>query len=444
MVTLQLPIYNEYYVVERVIEAACRLEYPADRLEVQVLDDSTDETMHLAAATVERMRRMGHDVTHVRRGDRDGFKAGALAHGLRTARGEFIAILDADFLPGRRFLIDLIPCFTHPRVGMVQARWGHLNRDSSLLTRIQSILLDGHFTIEHAARNRAGRFFNFNGTAGIWRRACIETAGGWRADTLTEDLDLSYRAQLAGWQFIFAPDVVAPAELPADIDAFKTQQHRWTRGSIETGVRILPRLFRSRLPAGVKLEAFFHLTNNFSYTLMIVLALLMPPAMFIRHRLDLDMMLLIDLPLFLLSTASVSAFYLCAQRETRSDWRRSITALPLLMSLGIGLSLNNGRAVLEALRGRRAEFVRTPKFDLRGSENGYRGRRYRGLTRRGLNIIEWLFTFYFLAAINHAVAAGMFLSLPFLILFQAGFLYVAVLSTGNLLDRARRPRRLPS
>ncbi|HKN48512.1 MAG TPA: glycosyltransferase, partial [Candidatus Polarisedimenticolia bacterium] len=304
-ITVQLPIYNEIYVVERVIRAACRLEYPADRLEIQVLDDSDDETSRIAGAMVARMRRLGHDIVHVRRGGRVGFKAGALAHGLRLARGEFIALFDADFVPEPGLLRDMIHHFSHPRVGMVQARWDHLNRDYSLLTRLQSIFLDGHFVIEQAARHAAARFFNFNGTAGIWRRTCIESAGGWEGDTLTEDLDLSYRAQLRGWEFVFLPDVVVPAEIPADLEAFRSQQRRWARGSIQTARKILPRLLRARLPLAVKIEAVVHLTANGACAPMVALALLMVPAMAIRRGAGPVVLLLVDLPLFLLSTLSV-------------------------------------------------------------------------------------------------------------------------------------------
>ncbi len=430
-VTVQLPVYNEMYVVERLIEAACRLDYPRDRLQIQVLDDSTDGTTQRAARAIARWRSRGLTVTHIRRGHRRGYKAGALAHGLDMARGEFIAIFDADFVPGCRFLLDMMPYFHHPRVGMVQARWGHLNRDYSLLTRLQAMLLDGHFAIEHAARNRSGRFFNFNGTAGIWRKSCIVSAGGWGADTLTEDLDLSYRAQLAGWQFVFASQVIAPAELPADIDAFKTQQHRWTRGAIETGLKLLPRLLRAPLPLSIKTEAFFHLTNNSAYVLMVLLALLMVPAIRIRHDLGGNVLLLIEAPLFLMSTVSIAAFYLCAQRETRADWRRTIMSLPLLMSLGIGLSLNNAWAVLGALRGRPCEFVRTPKFDLRGRCGTWRGKHYGGRRRGALVAAEWAMAIYFTGAVGAALSAGHYAALPFLLLFQGGFLYVALLSLGG-------------
>jgi cellulose synthase/poly-beta-1,6-N-acetylglucosamine synthase-like glycosyltransferase len=433
-VTVQLPIYNELYVVERLIRAACALDYPADRLEIQVLDDSDDETTALAARVVAEMAGQGHDVVHVRRAGRAGFKAGALAHGLALARGDFLAIFDADFLPRPGFLLDLIHHFSHPRVGMVQARWGHLNRDYSLLTRLQSIYLDGHFVIEHAARDRAGRFFNFNGTAGIWRRSCIESAGGWRADTLTEDLDLSYRAQLKGWRFVFRPDVVAPGELPADLDAFRSQQRRWARGSIETARAILPRLLRARLPLGVKIESLFHLTNNASYVLMVMLAILMIPAMILRRHAGLRGLLLLDLPLVLMSTASVSTFYLRARRETGGRRLATVRLLPFLMSLGIGLALNNARAVLAVFGARRSEFVRTPKHDLRGSAGTWR-RRYRAPSVRGWTVVELLFALSFTLAVPAAIRAGLYASVPILLLFQSGFLFTSILSLFQSMPR---------
>jgi len=438
-VTVQLPIYNERYVVDRLIRAACALDYPADRLEIQVLDDSTDDTSRRAAAVVEEMRRRGHDVRHVRRGHRRGFKAGALAEGLAQARGQLVAVFDADFVPAPSFLLDLVHHFSDPRVGMVQARWGHLNREYSVLTRIQSIFLDGHFVIEHAARHRAGRFFNFNGTAGIWRRACIESAGGWQSDTLTEDLDLSYRGQMEGWEFVFLPEVVAPAELPADMDSFKTQQHRWTLGSIQTGVKILPRLLRTRLPLKVKIEALFHLTNNSAYALMVLLAILIVPAIVGRRALGLDRLMVLDLPLFFVSTVSVSTFYLCAQRELRDDWVSTLACLPFLMSLGIGLSLNNARAVVAALLGRRTEFVRTPKHRLEGTTGDWRGSDYRGFGRRASTAVEMLLGVYFTGAGAWAIITGHYTALPFFFLFQMGYLYTSFLSLAQAARRRLAP-----
>ena len=436
IITIQLPIYNERYVVERLIRAACGLEYPAGRLEIQVLDDSTDDTTAIASRAVGMMRRRGHDIVHLRRGSREGFKAGALAHGLARARGEIIAVFDADFVPGPTFLLDLVHHFSDPRAGMVQARWGHLNRDDSLLTALQAILLDGHFLIEHAARFRSGLFFNFNGTAGLWRRACIETSGGWRADTLTEDLDLSYRAQLAGWRLIFAPEVAAPAELPSDIHAFKSQQHRWARGSIETARRILPRLLRARLPPRVKIEGLVHLTGNAAYLLMLALAILIVPAAMLRQRAGWSALILLDLPLFLFTTVSVAAFYLVSQRAAGRGGRSALKHLPALLGLGIGLCLNNAGAVLGGLLGRPAEFVRTPKLGHDGSSGDWRGRLYRGRRREGLALAEAALGLYFTAAVACAAAFGWYASLPFLLLFQGGFLQSAIRS----LAPARRPR----
>jgi cellulose synthase/poly-beta-1,6-N-acetylglucosamine synthase-like glycosyltransferase len=443
-VTVQLPIYNELYVVDRLIRAACALDYPADRLEIQVLDDSTDETSRIAETTIGRMRARGIDIVHLRRRDRQGYKAGALAYGLSLARGEFIAVFDADFLPGPSFLQELIHYFANPRVGMVQARWDHLNRDYSLLTRLQSILLDGHFVIEHGARAGSGRFFNFNGTAGIWRRTCIESAGGWESDTLTEDLDLSYRAQLRGWRFLFAPHVLAPAELPADIRAFKSQQRRWARGAIETGLKILPRLLRTRLPGRVKLEAVVHLTNNSAYALMVLLAILIVPAMIIRHEAGLTPLILLDLPLFLMSTISVSAFYVRSQGALGRSRLSAVMLMPFLLSLGIGLSLNNARGVLGAFGRRRVEFVRTPKHDLRGRSGGWRHKRYTGTPGLTGAILELLFGLYFTGAVTHALLSGLYAPLPFLLLFQFGYLYAALLSVTPLLRDQfafRLPRR---
>ena len=427
VVTVQLPLYNEVYVAERLIRAVCALDYPRDRLEIQVLDDSTDATAGIVAAEVALWRARGHDIRHIHRRDRSGFKAGALAAGLLQARGDFVAVFDADFVPAPDFLRRCVPYFTDAAIGMVQARWGHLNRDYSLLTRIQSILLDGHFIIEHTARNRSGRFFNFNGTAGVWRRSCIEDAGGWHHDTLTEDLDLSYRAQLRGWRFVFLPEVEAPAELPVDMDAFKSQQHRWAKGSIQTGKKLLPALWRSRLPLKVKLEATFHLTNNGAYPLMVLVALLIFPSLRIRQNLDWGRFLWVDLLLFASATFSISTFYLCSQREAQRSWVRSLRYLPLLMSLGIGLSINNARAVLEALFNRRSEFTRTPKYGVVRRENRHKAWLYQG--KKSLyTIAEAALAGYFAFAAAWCVARGAYLSLPFLLLFLCGFAYTAGLS----------------
>ncbi len=315
-VTVQLPIFNEMYVADRLIDAVCEMDYPADLLEIQVLDDSTDETTDIAERAVRRHASRGFNIRHIHRVDRTGYKAGALEAGLSQASGEFIAIFDADFIPGADFLQKTLPYLAQDaKVGMVQARWGHINQDYSLLTKIQSILLDAHFVLEHGGRNRAGCFFNFNGTAGVWRRDAIASAGGWQHDTLTEDLDLSYRAQLAGWRFVFLPDVVSPAEVPVEMNSFKSQQHRWAKGSIQTCIKLLPRILRSKQPLSVKIEAFFHLSANFNYLLMSLLSILMFPAMWVRYNMGWTEMLLIDVPLFFAATASVGNFYIVSQRE---------------------------------------------------------------------------------------------------------------------------------
>jgi cellulose synthase/poly-beta-1,6-N-acetylglucosamine synthase-like glycosyltransferase len=430
VLTIQLPLYNERYVAERVIDAACSLDYPKDRLEIQVLDDSTDETAALCRRKVEHYAAQGFRISHQVRQVREGFKAGALEAGLKEAGGDFIAIFDADFIPPPDFARRALPHFSDPAVGMVQARWGHLNRDYSALTRVQSIFLDGHFLIEQTARNRSGRFFNFNGTAGVWRRACIETAGGWQHDTLTEDLDLSYRAQLAGWRFLFLPDLVAPAELPVEINAFKSQQHRWAKGSIQTGLKLLPRILSSRLPAGVKAEAFFHLTSNFAYVLMALVSLLFFPAMRVREGMRWSAFLRLDLPIFLLATGSVLAFYLLSQREVRAGWRESFRSLPVLMSVGIGLCVNNTRAVLEAILGFRTEFERTPKLRVEGTGRPERRRAYRGRLSP-LTLLELGLGIYFTGVLAYALERRIWFSLPFLLLFQAGYLYTGLLSLGQ-------------
>jgi cellulose synthase/poly-beta-1,6-N-acetylglucosamine synthase-like glycosyltransferase len=433
-VTVQLPMYNERYVARRLIEAVCRLDYPRDRLEIQVLDDSTDDTRDLAREAVEAARARGFDIHHVHREDRSGFKAGALDAGLAVARGELVAVFDADFVPDPAFLRRLVDDFTDPRVGMVQARWGHLNREHSPLTRVQAMFLDGHFVIEHTARNRSGRFFNFNGTAGIWRRRCIDDAGGWQHDTLTEDLDLSYRAQMRGWRFVYRPDHVAPAELPEEMAAFKSQQHRWAKGSIQTARKLLPRLLASDLPRRVKVEATFHLTANVGYVLMVALALLVGPAVWLRRDISPWLLAGVDLPLFTLSSVSVAAFYVVAHRVALGPGRRPLRWIPFLMAVGIGLSINNARAVLEALAGRVSEFRRTPKHALARGES-LRRRTYRGRANRD-TWIELALAVYFVGVVVVAAGTGLWAAIPFLTLFLVGYLYTATTTLAQSGERA--------
>lgn len=427
-VTIQLPLFNEMYVVDRLLQAVCRMDYPREKLEIQVLDDSTDETQEIARLAVQRYAAQGFDIHYLHRDDRTGFKAGALDAGLKVARGRYVAIFDADFVPRADFLKRTVPYFAEARVAMVQARWTHLNGDYSLLTKVQSILLDAHFVLEHGGRNRSGRFFNFNGTAGIWRREAIASGGGWQHDTLTEDLDLSYRTQLEGWQFVFLPDVEAPAEVPVEMNAFKSQQHRWAKGSIQTCLKLLPRILQSDAPLPVKVEAFFHLTANFNYLLMVALSVLIFPSMIIRYNMGWYEMLLVDVPLFFAATASIANFYIVSQRELYPDWKTRLKYLPFLMSIGIGLAVNNTRAVVEALLDKQSEFARTPKYGVvRHDGDDWTTKKYRQSVAIQ-PLIEVALGLYFTWTVFYALANQIYATVPFLMLFQIGFLYTGVLS----------------
>ena len=426
-VTVQLPIFNEVYVVERLLRSVSELDYPRHLLQIQVLDDSTDDTGEIVSTCAEELCQRGFNVQRIHRVDRTGFKAGALAAGLEAAEGEFVCILDADFVPKPDLLKRTIHFFTDPKIGMIQTRWGHLNRGYSLLTRMQAIFLDGHLLLEQTARSRSGRFFNFNGTAGLWRRSCIEESGGWQHDTLCEDLDLSYRAQLAGWKFIFLADVVTPAELPVDMNGFKSQQHRWTKGSVQTCKKLLPTIWRSPLPLFIKLEATGHLMSNFAYLLLALLCILLHPSSGAPSSGWLRT-LLIDVPIFLAASVSVAVFYVCAQRELHPrTWMKEILFLPCLFALGIGLSLNNARAVLEALFNHKSDFTRTPKYGIERKSQPWRSCKYRP-AKRTLPLAELGFAIYFTYFLWFAIAHRQFLSVPFLLMFQAGFLYVFLCS----------------
>ncbi len=426
-VTVQLPIYNERHVAERLIDAVARLKYPRDRFEVQVLDDSTDETRDVAARAVDRWRRRGVAIHHICRKTRDGFKAGALREGLQEATGELVALFDADFIPPSDFLEQAIVPFADPSVGMVQARWGHANRNYSLLTRAQALLLDAHFILEHGGRYRGGCFFNFNGAAGIWRRVAIEDAGGWQADTLTEDLDLSYRAQLAGWRFVLLPDVVVPAELPVEMNAFKAQQHRWAKGSIQSCRKLLPAVLRARVPLRVKMEAALHLTANVNYLLVLALSILIVPAIAVRTGPGGGPeKLWIDALFFAYAAVSVSSFYGVSQRALGGRWWLRLRDLPAVIALGLGLSVNNAVAVVQALAGRTGEFQRTPKYGVTQGAASHATRpadtRYR-LASRWQPLVELAFGAWFTVASVWAFAAGAYEVVPFLAFFLCGFFY---------------------
>jgi cellulose synthase/poly-beta-1,6-N-acetylglucosamine synthase-like glycosyltransferase len=431
-VTIQLPMYNEMYVAERLIDAVVKMDYPRELLEIQVLDDSTDETVAIASRRVEHHRQQGIDISYLHRRNRKGFKAGALEEGMKVAKGEFIAVFDADFVPHKNFLMNTIHFFTAPNIGMVQMRWSHLNRNFSLITNLQSIFLDGHFVIEHTARNRSGRFFNFNGTAGIWRKTAIIDGGGWQHDTLTEDLDLSYRTQMKGWQFVYLPEYSVPAELPVDVVAFKAQQHRWAKGSIQTAKKLLPKIFRAKLPLGVKTEAFFHLAANLAYLLMVPLSVSILPVVLMRRNMNWGQMFIYDVPLFLLATASVGAFYIVSQKELYSNWTVTFKYLPLLMGLGIGLSINNSFAVVEALMNKESEFVRTPKFGIEKKSDSWASKKYKGNKNLLITIAELSLGIYFTFAVATCIEEGIWLTLPFLAMFQYGYLYISFLSLSTI------------
>lgn len=431
IVTIQLPMYNEQAVARRIIDATCGIDYPRDRMQIQVLDDSTDETVQIASEAVAEWQARGFDIEYIHRTDRTGFKAGALSNGLKTAKGEFVLIFDADFMPPVQIIRETIHFFTDPRVGMVQARWEHLNRDLSLLTKSQAILLDGHFVIEHAARNRSGRFMSFNGTAGLWRRTTIEDAGGWQHDTLTEDLDLSYRAQMKGWKFLFLPDLTSPAELPPDMESFKQQQYRWAKGGAQTCKKLLPTVLRSNLPKRIKMEAFFHLTSCTVYIYVTLLTLMLYPVVYLKLHVFQEgwMRYFFDASVLVLATCGATTFYVASQREQFKTWAESIKYIPFLMALGIGISFNNARAVLAGFFGKPGEFVRTPKYGESASNLAWKhdvdkvrrgGRRVRLQPFIEFGLGLYLMYCMLMCLFNYRITVGV----PFLCLFMIGYLYV--------------------
>ena len=429
-VTVQLPVYNERHVVERLIDAICRLDYPSELLEVQVLDDSDDDTSDLARRCVSRHAARGIQVEHLRRRERPGYKAGALAFGMARAKGEFVLVLDADFIPPADLVRRLLPPLADPSVGMVQARWGHLNESASWLTRTQALILDAHFFIEHGARAAAGLFFNFNGTAGMWRARCLRDAGGWQADTLTEDLDLSYRAQMRGWRFVFLPQVVVPGELPESVRAFKSQQARWAQGAIQTARKLLPELLRGDWTWRIKLEALAHLTAYVPSLLTLALAVLVFPAAIVRLEHGWPLLLAADLVFFAAAFGPLGYFYAETLRAAgHRAWPAVLVRVPLILALGIGLSINNSRALIAGLFGRApAEFVRTPK---RGcSKRGYRAR-----TSGWGTAAEAALAAYVTVAVGFALVRGLYFSIPFLLLFLYGF---AIIAAGSVEARVRR------
>ncbi len=427
-VTVQLPVYNEALVIERLIHQTVRMDYPKDKLEVQVLDDSTDETQEKAKRMVAQYRRRGYDLKYIHRDERIDHKAGALREGLAVAKGEFVAVFDADFLPAREFLIKSVPYFKDPKIGMVQSRWGHVNANYSFLTRAQSIGVDGHFLVEQVARNCNNLFMNFNGTAGIWRKACIFDAGNWQADTLTEDFDLSYRAELAGWKFQYIQDVVNPAELPAHVSAYKSQQFRWAKGSIQTAVKLIPHILKSRETFIVKLEAIVHLTNYIVHPLMLINLLMGLPIILISSDYLQYSVVMVVASMLSIATFGPSSFYFFSMVKLYPDsWHKRIWFLPVLMVIGAGIALNNTRAFLEAVFGYKTPFIRTPKIALEQQGNDYQKIKY--FIPIGVDtIMELGIGLYALASVLVAIYYKNYMIAPFLLIYSCGFLYIALLA----------------
>lgn len=442
MVTVQLPMYNEMFVVDRLLESIVALDYPKDRLEIQVLDDSTDGTTEMCMQKTAELRERGFDAVCLHRTDRTGFKAGALEEATKVAKGEFLFILDADFQPEPDVLMQMIHYFADDNVGLVQTRWGHINREFNLLTRVQGMFLDGHFVMEQTARNRSGRFFTFNGTAGMWRKSTIFDAGGWDHDTLTEDMDISYRAQMKGWRFVFLNDVVTPAELPVDMDGFKAQQHRWTKGSIQVCQKMLFDIWRSNAPLKAKMEATTHLTANYAYLLLLLLCFLIYPIA-MGHFASFTSsiyILLMNISLFFFASIAVCIFYVSAQVAIRpKTWWKELPFLPVLLALGIGMAVNNAKAVLEAIFGHQSEFVRTPKYGIdKKLDKKDAGRRrktgYKAIKSFIIPVLELAFGIFFLAMIIAMLKDGKYFSSllmsPFL-----GFFYTSFCSIGKMISQ---------
>jgi cellulose synthase/poly-beta-1,6-N-acetylglucosamine synthase-like glycosyltransferase len=426
-VTIQLPIFNEMYVVERLLKTVTQIDYPRHLLEIQVLDDSIDETTEIAEREVKRYQAEGYNITYIHREDRTGFKAGALANGLKQATGEFILIFDADFIPRPDILRKTIDYFTDPLVGMVQLRWSYINADYNVLTRIQQIMLDAHFVVEQTARSLSGGFFNFNGTGGIWRRTAIEWSGGWQDDTLAEDTDISYRAQLFGWKLVYLLDEDVPSELPVDINSFKVQQRRWAKGVLQVGQKLIRRIFRSDLPRRVKWELFFRFTNNANAPLVILFSLLHWPVLIARFNQGLFQLLLLDAPILIFATASVITYYGVTIRHLYPDWKKQAKYLPLVMALGLGMAFNNARAALEALFKVRTAFARTPKFKIESRRDEWRSKKY----KFGADLIplfELTLAVYFVGVIYYAIVMRIWGTIPFLFLFLIGYGFTGVMS----------------
>ena len=437
-VTIQLPVFNELYVVERLIDAIVAMDYPKDRLEIQLLDDGNDESVQLAAAKIALLREQGFPIEHIRRPDRVGYKAGALAYGLSASKGEFTAIFDADFIPNPDFLRKTIPHFLQDaNIGVVQVKWEHLNQDFSSLTRLQAFGLDAHFTVEQVGRNLGGHFINFNGTAGVWRKSCIIDAGGWQSDTITEDLDLSYRAQLKGWRFVYLENVGAPAELPAEMNALKSQQFRWTKGAAECAVKNLPKVLKKRgLGLGTKVHAVFHLLNSFIFICVLSTALLSLPMLVIKANSDRFDQLFNIASVFLLSFLILGYFYWSAQSNRKGKLKYFLRDFPMFLSVSMGLSLHNSIAVLEGYMGKKTPFVRTPKFALNKKKGTWLDKKYRAVKISPLTAVEALLTLYFASGLVLAFVLNDFGMIPFHLMLTLGFGFVFFYSVKHAISHS--------
>lgn len=428
IVTIQLPLYNELYVIRRLIDAVCAIDYPKEKMEIQLLDDSTDETIEIVAKAVKEYSALGYDIHHVRRQSREGFKAGALQYGMKSARGEFIAIFDADFVPRSDFLQKTLPYFfLDKKIGLVQTRWEHLNSEYSLLTRTQAMALDGHFVMEQNIRNKIGYFINFNGTGGIWRTSCIADAGGWESDTLTEDLDLSYRAQLKGWKFKYMVDFTSPAELPSEVNALKSQQFRWTKGAVETARKILPEVWKSKLPLRIKIHSTFHLTSNIVFPFILLAGFLNVPLIFIKQSGAYQTYFAI-MSLFVFGFISSFLFYMFSQKDVYPDWKRRILLFPLFMAGSMGFAVNNTRAVMEGLFNKKSEFIRTPKYRIEDKKDNWKKKKYSSRKVDWVVMVEIAFAIYCLIGVVSSIYFLEIAAVPFQLLFFLGFGSVSFMS----------------
>jgi cellulose synthase/poly-beta-1,6-N-acetylglucosamine synthase-like glycosyltransferase len=428
LVTIQLPLYNERYVITRLIDAVLRIEYPRERVEFQILDDSTDDTTEIIAEHIKKYIEQGYDIKLIHRTNRKGYKAGALKEGLETAKGEFVAIFDADFIPRKKFLMRTLPYFyKDEKIGLVQTRWEHLNREYNLMTKTEAIALDGHFVIEQAVRNRAGFFINFNGTGGVWRKECIFDAGNWEADTLTEDLDLSYRAQMKGWKFKYLINFTSPAELPSEINSLKSQQFRWTKGAIETSKKIFPKVIKSKLPFKLKIQSFIHLCSNLAYPFILLAAILNLPVMLVKESGNYDDVFRF-MSVFIFAFVSSFLFYLYSQKDVYPDWQKRIIYFPVFMAGSMGFSVNNTKAVFEGIINKKSEFVRTPKFKIVHNKDSWHDKKYHTKKISFTTFIEALLAIYCFTGVGLSFAYVQIAAIPFQLMFASGFGLISFLS----------------